>query len=1093
MNDIRDVIIVVLSELCMFFMRVILDKPIDQAQETAPTNDTSDTVPTVSLGVRDTLTTTDVHEDQEFTSSIQVEMPVQPAKMELKTMLDTLFDEVCFGLSLSRFFDDHETLSFFVIYTHENPAPGKADSRMVRKLIEYLGKIGSKCRSDRGPTLRSDYLGSKARDDILENQFCLLPEDVSDSSVDKILLFYSEALKDYCAVPEGRKYMKTLKTVGLHGRKELQRNVHDESIMSSATAQSVKASIRAVVETHTEESWFHHVLTEIGLVHLRTTWDNDPYTVIPIDLHGTGKISKNLEFFTSTQHYLKPPPLGSVIIDQIEQCHRLFFLLLERIYEDLPIIVKLIQERYQIGFSYLNQGPSVSQDDFKMIVRKEVTEEIKRVGVYVPRRISRLQRSREAKAADAKRLRKEENTALKLKLELTAEREAAKRKKLEEDAAAERARVIDEHERKLAADAKAAADAEAAFKLKLELQACEEQERERKAYDDFLRKQREIEEIEEKAYRDALRRQRIKGEAGKKEYQAFLREQKEKQEAEEKAKKEHQAFLREQKEKQEAEENAKREEQARSDSAMRARLEIENEMYQAPPHFLPQAMRETLVWLTLHTTYQEWLLRDNGLLGLRGSPGSGKSIALSHLLQEAHREERNTHTVLSFSFQNQEDFRWDSRKRMYGTLLDNLIARQSKLKTEFWELTNDDWKIHSSADDFRGLFLDVVTKALEEGPIRIFLDSLDEAGDTEAREVIADLRYITRTLEGVATGLSICFTCRSYPSITVDNGLEIRLEQNNRNGIKHYVRSGVRDYIRDAQASNEFLETISATIANNSMGNFLYAVKMTSHVIDLLARFGPDSNIIIREVNETPEILMSIYRRILDQNIRNRPDGLTIAMTLIQLIQFSQRQISVEELRCFLVSDKSFMSMNRKSALDASEVLLEDEVAMTGLLKSYLADLVEIVDITDQSGTTKSVVKFASDSVAEWIWRSDEMASVFHTPDVDWRGLGHDRVARVCYYFIRTHRKDWNNLHTQALKANLDYATTYWFDHAAVAEAGGVSQAYLKDLLSGKEGKLTPKSKTYSSRDSHVVTHRSTNLPFNCLCMAERTGCPVFS
>jgi hypothetical protein len=37
------------------------------------------------------------------------------------------------------------------------------------------------------------------------------------------------------------------------------------------------------------------------------------------------------------------------------------------------------------------------------------------------------------------------------------------------------------------------------------------------------------------------------------------------------------------------------------------------------------------------------------------------------------------------------------------------------------------------------------------------------------------------------------------------------------------------------------------------------------------------------------------------------------------------------------------------------------------------------------------------------------------------------------------------------------------------------------------------KSKTYSSRDSHVVTHRSTNLPFNCLYMAERTGCPVLS
>ena len=42
-------------------------------------------------------------------------------------------------------------------------------------------------------------------------------------------------------------------------------------------------------------------------------------------------------------------------------------------------------------------------------------------------------------------------------------------------------------------------------------------------------------------------------------------------------------------------------------------------------------------------------------------------------------------------------------------------------------------------------------------------------------------------------------------------------------------------------------------------------------------------------------------------------------------------------------------------------------------------------------------------------------------------------------------------------------------------------------------GKKDRKDKTYSSWDSHVVTHRSTNQPVNCLCMAERTGCPVFS
>ena len=37
------------------------------------------------------------------------------------------------------------------------------------------------------------------------------------------------------------------------------------------------------------------------------------------------------------------------------------------------------------------------------------------------------------------------------------------------------------------------------------------------------------------------------------------------------------------------------------------------------------------------------------------------------------------------------------------------------------------------------------------------------------------------------------------------------------------------------------------------------------------------------------------------------------------------------------------------------------------------------------------------------------------------------------------------------------------------------------------------KTKTYNRRDSQMVTHSSTNRPVQCLCMAERTGCPVFT
>ncbi|KEQ83186.1 hypothetical protein M438DRAFT_43364 [Aureobasidium pullulans EXF-150] len=37
---------------------------------------------------------------------------------------------------------------------------------------------------------------------------------------------------------------------------------------------------------------------------------------------------------------------------------------------------------------------------------------------------------------------------------------------------------------------------------------------------------------------------------------------------------------------------------------------------------------------------------------------------------------------------------------------------------------------------------------------------------------------------------------------------------------------------------------------------------------------------------------------------------------------------------------------------------------------------------------------------------------------------------------------------------------------------------------------MCQKSKTYNSRDSHVVTHRSSNLPFNCLMYGRADGMP---
>jgi hypothetical protein len=47
--------------------------------------------------------------------------------------------------------------------------------------------------------------------------------------------------------------------------------------------------------------------------------------------------------------------------------------------------------------------------------------------------------------------------------------------------------------------------------------------------------------------------------------------------------------------------------------------------------------------------------------------------------------------------------------------------------------------------------------------------------------------------------------------------------------------------------------------------------------------------------------------------------------------------------------------------------------------------------------------------------------------------------------------------------------------------------------LSSAQGQKEIKNRTYNRRDSQMVTHSSTSRPVQCLCMAERTGCPVFT
>ncbi|KAG9557291.1 hypothetical protein KCU71_g10964, partial [Aureobasidium melanogenum] len=708
-------------------------------------------------------------------------------------VLENLFDQVCYGLSSCKFFDSHDAPSFFVVYahdmrgnhgtlqTHDNLNVRKADGRIVRDLITYMQMIASKCRSDRGAMLNSDCPEAiKAKHDILENQFCLLPRCASPTSVDKVVLFYSEVMQDYCTKEEGRKYINTLAGAGLDELRELQWDGYAEPLVASRKVHSLKSRIKDVVERYKRETWFHYVLNEIGLVSLRTKWDKNSFTVIAVNLHNITAIADDLEFIGPTQHWLTYPSGLPIVINETERQHRLFFDLLGQIYEDQPNIVHVIRKHYDKGLESLGrykQGPDALRDGrvdaiavFNMTVQHEISEDIKRFGAYVPGR---------------------------------------------------------------------------------------------------------------------------------------------------------------------------------------------------PP------------------------ARDS-----RESP-----------------EQSNPGPI--------------------------------------------QWSLRSNDDQLEDLFLRLLADALTETHIWIVLDALDEAGSHEAREIIADLRFIVGSLEEVAKGLSICFTCRKYPVFTVNNGLEIQLEEANGPGITHYVKHELNEELlmRQVRVNYDFRNTISEKVANDCKGIFPYALDMVRHAIDLLQEHGEDSKI-ISEIRHPPQSFTSLYEEIIHTNIRNKENGLKITMVLFQVIQFSLKPMTVEELRCILISDKSFMELLPYSSADKSPDQLENEVAMTTMLESYLADLFELVDLENsRTGDIESVVKFKNYSIVEWVSASDQMAAVFHVPASSWVGQSHDRLARACYTFIRANYMDWSRYSSADLKGSLSehYAIAYWFNHVEYADEAGQSQSYLKQELNGLE------------------------------------------
>lgn len=459
----------------------------------------------------------------------------------------------------------------------------------------------------------------------------------------------------------------------------------------------------------------------------------------------------------------------------------------------------------------------------------------------------------------------------------------------------------------------------------------------------------------------------------------------------------------------------------------------------------------TLEWLFHHPSYLDWLAQDGGMLGIRGGPGTGKSTALKFLIQKERAQKEENRLVLSFFFHRRgHELQW-TRLGMYRSLLFQLISKVPSTGAIYrrWaqETSHDLSLVQMSAHALREVFIDALLVVSPSARVRIFLDALDEAGNEEARAVIADLRRINAKVRLVTKGLTICFACRYYPTIVVDNGFEIKLENNNAEDIEHFVRSSL-DKLPEYRLESR--SKLAEQIVERSSGFFLWAMLAVQSV-----RRGYDNGYsrakILQKIGEMPPFIEDLYTHMLAENDFNEKRNMDITVALIQWILFSRRPVTLEELRYALGWDPILDLSETPST--SREPIVRSETSMLEFLETYMKGFTKIVESVDHDGQVKSFVQFSHHTVFEYFsyhveaWLQPAMSRE------SWVGNSNDRLAKTCYYFIKAAHDEWFELGRNEIRKLpfCDYAVEFCFVHAEQAKRHGFPQSYLPSEL-GSEG-----------------------------------------
>ena len=486
---------------------------------------------------------------------------------------------------------------------------------------------------------------------------------------------------------------------------------------------------------------------------------------------------------------------------------------------------------------------------------------------------------------------------------------------------------------------------------------------------------------------------------------------------------------------------------------------------------IKDAHTDSCNWILAHDSYLKWTQEGRALLGIKGKPGSGKSTLMKKIFQMANKDTPQGEVQLAFFFHRRGNPLQQTLLGMFRTLLHQLLSQVSSVRAEFRTLCDEKkkWRVESGknwdwrVEELRPVFSSALLAAAKSHKIRIFVDALDEAsyGENNARnedrnqatqEAISFLYEINTKLLKLDAPNKICFSCRHFPIIRVEDGFEICVEDHNKDDIDSYTSAMLRERIQieaGAKEKNSILASLQADIVSRAEGVFMWVAL----VVPLVANHhneGDSSEAIRRTLRAVPPELDDIYHHILTKVVN--PQKRTETLHMMYWIFLAERPLSVTELRFAIASDDASLHHDQQSCQE-SEGFVETDMRMEKWIKSRSGGLAEVKTHSENPYNQKSTVQFIHQSVNDFLGR-DKFRCFEPIAAEDLIGQGHHQLARSCINYWKleeTQQKVESYINKEEVKTIpfIEYATKYWFIHAEKAERAEISQQDLVQRLKG--------------------------------------------